>query len=472
LDLLTQLVDKSLVVVERGPGQVARYRLLETIRHYAHERLHEAGETGVVLARHRDWYMSLAERSEPELKGPRQGEWLERLGREHDNLRAALAWSLENDAPAALRLVGTLGRFWFMRGHLYNEGIEWLERVLSRTEASEHAAARARATSWLGRLTLFQGDFAATRSAYEQSLTLYEQLGDKDGIADSLSFLADIAASQARTLYARARSSFEESLADLRRQGDQWTIAVSLTSLGEIARVEGDYLAARSFYEESLAIQRELGDQRGMAVSLINLGLVAHNQCDYRQATAFFKGSLALFQKHGGKRGCVDCLAALAGVAGAERQPERAARLLGAAEALRQANRIGPAMNHADRLAHDRFVAAARVQLDVAAFAAWAEGREMTMEQAIAYALLEAEAPRTVQAAKDRYGGLTAREREIAALIARGKSNREIAEAMVVGVRTIETYVTRILNKLGFDSRVQIATWAVEKKLTKPEHSE
>jgi non-specific serine/threonine protein kinase len=142
-----------------------------------------------------------------------------------------------------------------------------------------------------------------------------------------------------------------------------------------------------------------------------------------------------------------------------------AARLFGATEALREAIRIGPAAAYPDRIEYDRYVAAVRAQFDEAAFAAaWAKGRVMTLEQAIECALLEPETPSPVRHAKEKYGGLAAR-RQVAALIAQGRSNREIAEAMVIGVRTVETYVTRILNKLGFDSRVQIATWAVEKGL-------
>jgi non-specific serine/threonine protein kinase len=320
-------------------------------------------------------------------------------------------------------------------------------------------------------LTCFQGDYAAARSANEQSLALYQELKDEDGMAEACYYLADAAAVQgddvaARMLYAKARSHFEDSLTGLRERGDRWSMAQTLNKLGEMARVEGDYAAARSFYEESLGLRRELGDQRGMAVSLINLGYVANHQGDYRQAATLLEHSLDLFQKHGGRRGMVDCIAALAGVAGGEGQLERAARLFGAAEALREAIHIGPAANYPDRLEYDRYVAAVRAQLDEAAFAAaWAEGRAMTLEQAIECARLEPQTPAPLRDAKEKYGGLTAREREVAALIAQGKSNREIAEKMVVGVRTVETYITRIHNKLGLDSRVQVAMWAVERGL-------
>ena len=360
LDLLTQLANKSLVVIERMPGQETRFRLLETIRQYGREKLLAAGEARVVEMRHRDWYLKMVLRAESELKGSEQSEWIEWLEREHDNLRAALAWSLKNDTAVALQLVETLGQFWFMRGHHFGEGIEWLERVLSIDEAPGQVASRARAFRWLGTLTYLQGNYAAARSAYEQSLALSQEMQDLDNIAEAFFYLADTAANQgdaaaARTLYAQARGCAIDNLTSLRKQGDKWNIARTLNNLGEMARVEGDYAAARKFYEESLLIRQELGDQRGIAISLINLGFVAYDGGDYHQATVFFEESLFLFQKHGGKRGVVDCLTGLAGVIGRAGQPERAARLLGSTEAAREAIRIGSTVSYADRLEYDRY---------------------------------------------------------------------------------------------------------------------
>ena len=472
LDLLTQLANKSLVIVEREQGKEARYRMLETIRQYARDRLLALGEMGTVQRQHRDWFMSLAEQAEFELKGPKQSQWLDHLRREHDNLRAALAWSVENDSAVALRLAGALGQFWHMRGYLFSEGIEWLEKALSLANAPGQAAARAKACRWLGLLAYLQGYNAAARSAYEQSLALCRELRDKDGIAESLIHLGDIAAFQgdasaARSFWATARSCLEESLAGLREQGDKWNIARTLNLLGEVARTEGDYHAARLFYEESLTIRRGLGDERGIGATLHNLGFVANYQCDYQRTAAYFEESLPLFQKLGSRLGILCSLEEFAGAVVGTGPPERAARLLGAVEALYEAFHIR--LNYVDQIEHDRYVAAARTQLDGVTFAAaWAEGQAMTLEEAIAYALLEPESPLPANDAKEKFGGLTAREREVAALLAQGKSNREIAEALVVGVRTVETYVTRILNKLGFDSRVQIATWAMDKGLASP----
>ena len=240
-------------------------------------------------------------------------------------------------------------------------------------------------------------------------------------------------------------------------------MAQVLIRLGEMSRVDGDYETARSYYEESLAIRRELEDERGVAVSLINMGYVAYHKGAYREAKKLFEESLAMFQHLESTRGIIDCLDGLAGVLGAEHKPERAAQLFGAAEQLRETFRIGLTVAYPDQMEYDRYKASVRSQLTEEAFGvAWAEGRTMTLEQAIEYALESSESPETFKPLKEKFGGLTAREREVAIHVAQGKSNREIAEEMVVGVRTVETYVSRILNKLGFDSRVQIATWAID----------
>ncbi len=388
LPLLAALVDKSML----RRNDSGRYELHELLRQWGAEKLREAGEAELVRSLHLEFFLNLAEEAEPKLQGAEQATWLKKLNTEHDNLRAALAWSLEGgEAEMGLRLAATLGEFWLMRGQLFGEGIEWLERVLSGVEATEPTRARARAFRRLGMLTELQGNYAAARSAFEQSLVLYRELGDKEGIAASLNYLGETVATQgdeaaARPLFAAARSAYEESLASLRQQGDQWRIARALNVIGEIARIENDYPMARSFYEESLALRRELGDTRGIAVSLINLGLVALHQDEDRQAATYFEESLPLFQKLDSTRGIIDCLAGLAGVAGKKGQPERAARLFGAVEAQREAIQTGLA--YADRIEEDRHLDAVRAQLDESTFAvAWAEGRAMTLEQAVDYAL-------------------------------------------------------------------------------------
>ena len=168
LDLLAQLVGKSLVAAETEDGE-ARYRLLETVQQYGRDRLQESGEAEVVRRRHRDWYLGLTERAEPELVGAEQAAWLDRLEMEHDNLRAALMWSMESgEMEAALRLVGAAWRFWSVRGH-FKEGNRWLEAVLKRSKNASKAF-RAKALNAAGYLATSRGDYATARSFLEESL--------------------------------------------------------------------------------------------------------------------------------------------------------------------------------------------------------------------------------------------------------------------------------------------------------------
>ena len=388
LPLLATLADKSML----RRWESGRYGFHELLRQYAAGKLDEAGETGDGRSRHLTFYLSLAEEAEPRFRGAEQITWLDRLNTENGNLRAALAWSLEGgDTATGLRLVATLGQFWFMRSQQYDEALGWLERVLSAAGPAAQAEERAKACNWLGQFALYQGDDAKAKKAFEKSLVLYRRLEDQTGIADSLLHIGDIVSSQgddiaARSLYAEARSKYEESLPGLRERGDDWTIARSLNLLGEIARTEEDYASARSFYEDSLAIRRKLSDTRGVAVSLHNLGHVAHHQGDFRQAAAYFKESLTLSQIVSDKGSVAGCLAGLAGLAGTLKQLERATRLFGAAEATVRDSVVR--LEYPDQIVHDRNVAAARAQLDETTFATiWSEGSAMTLEQAIDYAL-------------------------------------------------------------------------------------
>jgi predicted ATPase len=247
LPVLAALVDKSLL----RRNDSGRYELHELLRQYGAEKLDEAGETDPVRSRHLALFLNLAEAAEPKLQSAEQATWLKKLNIENDNLRAALAWSLEGGkAEIGLQLAVTLGEFWYSRGQLFSEGIEWLERVLSGVGASKPTKARARAFRRLGMLSELQGNFDAARSAFEQSLNLYRELGDKEGIAASLHYLAETIARQgdevaARPRDAAARSAYVEGLVSQRQQGKPWRIAPFLNSPGDIARNEDHYKAAR-----------------------------------------------------------------------------------------------------------------------------------------------------------------------------------------------------------------------------------
>ena len=305
LDLLTSLCDKSLVVIEQTDGE-SRYRLLETVRQYARDRLLESGGGEAARQRHRDYYLALAEEAEPKLTGTEQSKWLSRLEEEHDNLRSALEWSCAAEEPAAaLRLCGALQWFWAMHGHL-SEGREWCARILRKTAAERRTSEQAKVLNASGALAWFQADYGAARQMLEQSLAMARELADRDGIARSLNNLGLVAWDQGD--YQTARAMYEESLAIKRESGDQGQIARSLNNLGLLAQEQGDFGAAEALHEESLAIVRKLGDRGGIATSLNNLAIVAYARGDYLFAKTLYEQGLAIVREVGDRSGIANAL--------------------------------------------------------------------------------------------------------------------------------------------------------------------
>ncbi|MBI3974619.1 MAG: tetratricopeptide repeat protein [Chloroflexi bacterium] len=344
LDLLARLVEKSLVVVD-ARGSEARFRLLETVRAYAAERLGEAGEAARLRARHATWYLAVAEQAESGLRGQGQEAWLGRLEREHDNFRAALAWSLEGgEAETGTRLAAALWHFWAVHGH-FAEGRRWLERAL---QANGRATARhrARALNGAGNLAWYQGDLAVARAHHEACLALRRELGDQQGIAASLNNLGLVARAQGD--YASARAHHEESLALRRRLGDRWSIASSLNNLGLVAKGLGDHTLARAYYEESLALSRELGNKHITSAALNNLGIIARVQGDHALARAYFDESLALRQELEDRWGIASALGSLGQLA-ADQGDHTAARSL-VEESLALFREVGNKQGIADAL--------------------------------------------------------------------------------------------------------------------------
>ena len=499
LDLLSRLVDKSLVLVAEQRSGEARYRLLETVRQYGREKLDESGEAPEMGHRHAGFFLGLAERAEPELAGAQQEAWLDRLEAEHDNLRAALSWSLEGGEPEiGLRLAGALWRFCYTRGY-YGEGREWLEAALARTAGSP-ATLRAKALTGAGILTFLQCEYGPATALLEESLALYRSLDDRRGVASALQTLGSIARERGR--YARAVALHEESLALQRELGDAEGIARSLDGLGFVAWLQQEYERAGALCAEALAVYRGLEDVEGVAWSLVNLGAVAQHRGDHERAGELLDESLALSRRAGYKEGVAWSLnqlgiveqrrgdhelattlllesleihrdlgdrwraaSVLEGLAGSIRErPERearlrAARLLGVAEALRET--IGAPVPPCERAAYDRTVSELRAVMGEEAFAkARAEGRAMSLEQAVEHV------PGKASPTQEAPSALTRREREIAALIAQGLTNRQIASELTISEHTVVTHVREIRKKLGFHSRTQIAAWVTEQQLS------
>jgi predicted ATPase/DNA-binding SARP family transcriptional activator len=293
LEQLGQLVNKSLVVMKREPGQEARYHLLETIRQYALEKLKEEGEAGLAQARHLNFFLQLAETAEPWLDRAEQIVWLDRLEREHDNLRVALAWSLENqdgDLESGLRLATALVEFWLMRAH-WREGVRWLDVAL----AKRHGAAppvQARLLLKAGSLRLVHSESDST-ALLEESLALYRQLDDKRGMAWSLGWLGWCVRSHKRDVVA-ATSLFLEGLSLARDVDDKPLLIWLYYHLGGLAAEKGDDGQATELTAKGLALVRETGERQKKGWLLMTLGSSAAGQRDYARATAFLQEALAL----------------------------------------------------------------------------------------------------------------------------------------------------------------------------------
>ena len=422
LDLLTHLVDKSLVAVDREHADELRYYLLETIRQYAREKLAESGEIGPIRDRHLSYFLALAERAEPKVHESEQLQWLDRLEAELDNLRAALEWSLEpgETVVKASRMASSLWWFWFIRG--YPEERKWMERALNTSHAATDPVSRAKLLSrlpWvrffdeanadeglaLGRMlgpagqgsvalallgksawAFYQAEFPVAKSLAEESLRLFRELNDRWGICETLCWLGIALISLEE--YPQAVAYLEESLRLARGAGDGNEIGFALWQLGRVAMARGDYDHAMNLMTEALAIYKMLKLHGGVHFLLSDLGKAAANKGDYEQALSYYKEGLAVHLQWGSERNIAESLERLAMVALMHRHSEHAARLLGAAETLRQIS--GFALFPYQSVEYEFTVSLLREQLDEATCQnSWAEGRLMKMNEAVAYALKE-----------------------------------------------------------------------------------
>jgi non-specific serine/threonine protein kinase len=505
LDHQARLVDKSLVLVEAS-GAEARYRLLETIRAYGLEQLAAGGETVGTRRRHAGYFLALAEQAELAFESAGQGKWLTKLEQEHDNLRAALTWGLTESAATelGLRLAGTLSYFWFLHGH-YSEGRRWLQEALARSRGAS-ALARANALFGAGHLARWQDDYRGAEPLLEQALALYRVLGDDRGIARTLLSLAIICIHQG--VFERAAPMLEESLGLSRAIGDAYHVARSLNNLGFAALEQGDFERATVFLEEGLGVSRALGDETGAAIRLAHLGEVMRARREHERARVLLEESAAIAQRHrfadgamrafqrlgllaydrgdfvraraclaessanaqrvGNRLGTAEVLEGFAALGARLGEPDVAARLFGAADAIRQA--IGAPLPPYQRADHDGAIAALRARLGDERFSsAWADGRATPLERAVEQALaIGAPAAAVGSATDERSHGdptspLSPREREVAARLGRGLTNRQIAAELVISERTVETHVRSILSKLGCSSRAQVAVWTAER---------
>jgi predicted ATPase/Flp pilus assembly protein TadD/transcriptional regulator with XRE-family HTH domain len=423
IDGLESLLAKSLLQRIDDPDGEPRFYMLETIREFAQERLTESAESAAIQQQHAVYYVALAESIAPQLATARLTESLQRLTRELDNLRSACAWSVTQDiAEAALRIVGCLQLFWYWRGHV-EEGRRWLEASLARSQGAPVAVC-AKAYRSAGLLAWAHGDYAQALVYDNQSLVLYQALGNNRGMAEALNSLANSTSEMGDDN--TARQYYEQSLTFYRSSGYVPGIAMVLSNLGEISARNGDYTAARTYYDESLALKRTLGNPGSIAVVLLNLGEIAMVQGDDDQAVGYLEEGLRLGRsvntphimglclenlakvdlRHGrveaalrllnealnllrdihNTRALLYTLEATAGAFGFGRQTDVAIRLFGAADALRRSLQVP--LPSGDISMYEWLRSGVEVAPETQMWATeWTIGQAMTLEETLDFAL-------------------------------------------------------------------------------------
>lgn len=462
---LASLVDKSLLEQRGGlPGQ-PRFVMLETIREYALELLEGSGESAQIRDAHARLFLALAEEAEQELLGPRQAEWFARLDAERENLRAALTWTLlSNPSETGVRIAAALFRFWDSRGQLA-EGKRWLDRAVAASAEIEPVW-RGRVLNAAGNLARRHGEMQQATLWHEESLAIRRALGDTSGVAAALANLGNIAFDLAA--YERSASLCQEALELYRSVGDRKGMALALNNLGIAMRELGQLDRAVALHDEALAVRREIGDRGGIAQALENLGRAALEQGDQRRATELLREGLALWHELGDRVSLPMALEDLGRAAALDGHFDRAARLWGVANALRTSMGLQMPMRRRERYAAS--VANARSRLGDAQFGqAWSTGQALSTDAAVEYALADDE-PSAAAGVRGRVtqSPLSPREHEVASLIARGLTSKEIAEQLVVSEKTVDTHADHIRQKLGLRSRAEIAAWITSQSLGKP----
>jgi non-specific serine/threonine protein kinase len=435
--------------------------MLETIREYGWEQLTNRDEATAARRLHAAWCLSLVEEAERELWGPAQVAWLDRLETEHDNLRAALAWSIASGAATTgLRLAAALWWFWQLRGHL-SEGRTWLTRALDAPpEDPPEPLPTLRVQAMLGAAFLagLHGDPAAGLELAGSAMARARAVDDEPGMAFAAFVLSFVAGGTDDRVAATAWA--EDALARFVALRDEPRLALAQNRLGIEIKQAGDLARAETLFAEALDRWRATGHLWGIATALSNLAMVARDRGDLPRAAALFRESLDLCRRQGDQWGLLEAIVGLAEIAGLAGQAPAAAQLLGAADILSAT--IGLNLQPYVSVHHDQALADVRTALSPADFAAaWEAGRQLSPDEVLAIiATVQPLPPKPARAGAEPPSpaggpppGLTPREVEVFSLLLAGGSSREIATALSISHRTATTHIANILAKLGVDSR-------------------
>jgi len=459
VELISELVDRSMVTLGETRNGVARYGLLETLREFGRQQLIETRSSAVYQERHARHYRTLAKQAAAGLESSRYHQWLPRIDEDLDNIRAALDLEIDRHPVAALEMASDLFGYWHARGLFTEAGL----RLTAALQANPMTTAlRARALGHLGDIEVHLNDLGSAETHLGECLALARRLHDQRDEGMALHLLAGVA--EVRGDFVRIRSLLEEGLAVSRSCGDMRTVARGLSELAITLLDDGNAEGSRALAEESLTIARVLGDDDRLAATLLLLARIALISEDMPKAHALAGEALSLSRGVNEKMTAVvlECLAVIGLL---ESQPERALKLAGAATAIRLWIEDRPNQTWMSRWDGDFQKARAALGRE-ASLASWDAGLALSRDEAVAFALGETDVQAAILERTDSKGKVSRRELEIAALIARGLTNRQMARTLVISERTIESHVDHILNKLSFRSRAQIAAWVVEQRLT------
>lgn len=461
-ELVAGLVDKS-ILARRDHGRSARYQMLDTIQTYGRDRLREAGEEAELRRRHRNYYLALAERGETEWFGPGQVEVFRRTQRDHANLRVALEFCLgtPGETQTGLRMATALHFYWANCGFL-GEGRYWLDRALALD--TEPTAARAHALWVNAHLAVFQGDVPPAMDMLDECRVLAQQLGDEV----SLAYAALMRGFAAHTTcdYSRAVVLCEEALTRLEALGElNCTVLIGYVTLAWPLISRGESARAITVCQKGIAICERYGEQWVRSYALYILGTAECAQGELEQATAHVRDALRLKKAFNDILGMALLVEFLGWIEATAGDGERAAVLSGAVQQM-WASMGGQARFRNEVVPYEDCERLARNTLGDRAFrAAFARGADLDFDQVVAYALGQEAKPEKAPAASGiAEVSLTRREHQVAELVAQGLTNKQIADRLVIAQRTAEGHVERILTKLGFTKRVQIAAWITEQR--------
>ena len=378
LDPLARLVEKSLVMVEE---EARRYRLLETVREYALERLEAAGEAAAARDRHLACYLELAQTTKPRLMGPEQAESMLRLDQERENVLAAHAWAQQNPAAGErdLRLVGEMKFYWINRG-LLELGRRVIAEALAHPGAQARGEWRLRCLFHLGQIRYWMGNYGEARSCLEESLRIARELGDDRGVSTVLQPLGMAAIGQGEL--GVAREYLEEALALAQAQGEKRQLAGALNCLAQLDRVEGRPEKTDAPYREVVRLLREVGDQEAASAGLLNLAMVCIIRGDEPAARGMVLEALRTAERTRSRPLAQSTLEVCSGLAALRGEWEKAARFYGASEG--QAAQTGVRRDPADEAFLAPRIDRVRAALDPGAFAlSEAGGRSASHGQAL-----------------------------------------------------------------------------------------